>query len=117
MVENGLVLLLLFLGLGVFYEVGCMLELLMLVQGYFLVLGICLGYQVIVVYYGGKVGWVEDVMYGKLLVIIYIGEVMFVGLLQLLYVVCYYLLMVMELLDGLVFLVIVGIMVMVVYQV
>lgn len=81
-----------FLGLGMLSEVGCMLELLICMCGKLLIIGICFGYQVIVEVYGGYVGQVGEIFYGKVFSIEYDGQVMFVGLVNLLLVVCYYLL-------------------------
>ncbi len=46
-------------------DAGCMLPLIQLVAGQFPVLGICLGHQAIVQYFGGKIIRAENVMHGK----------------------------------------------------
>ncbi|TCI01816.1 aminodeoxychorismate/anthranilate synthase component II [Corallincola luteus] len=61
---------------------GCMLELIGLCQGQFPILGICLGHQAIVQFYGGEVGSAGDILHGKSSAISHIGEAMFNGLQQ-----------------------------------
>jgi anthranilate synthase component 2 len=62
---KGPVLLLLSPGPGAPSDAGCMPALLAKVAGIFPVLGICLGHQAIVEYYGGNVGRAKHVMHGK----------------------------------------------------
>ena len=52
-------------GPGAPSDAGCMPALLKQVAGVFPVIGICLGHQAIVEYYGGKVGRASYVMHGK----------------------------------------------------
>lgn len=63
--ESARVLLLLSPGPGTPSDAGCMLELIGLVKGQFPVLGICLGHQAIVEYYGGKIVRSKEVVHGK----------------------------------------------------
>ncbi len=63
--QNQKVVLMLSPGPGAPHQAGCMLELLNLVKGEFPVLGICLGHQGIVEYYGGDIVRAETVMHGK----------------------------------------------------
>ena len=63
--ESAAVLLLLSPGPGKPSDAGCMLELIGLVKGQFPVLGICLGHQAIVEYYGGKIVRSKEVVHGK----------------------------------------------------
>lgn len=91
-----------FFGFGVLSEVGCMLEFFICLCGKLFIIGICFGYQVIVEVYGGYVGQVGEIFYGKVLSIEYDGQVMFVGLTNLLLVVCYYLLVGSNILVGLI---------------
>ena len=62
---KGPVLLMLSPGPGAPSDAGCMPALLKQVAGVFPVIGICLGHQAIVEYYGGKVGRASYVMHGK----------------------------------------------------
>lgn len=59
------VLLMLSPGPGAPVSAGCMLELLDKVRGHFPVLGICLGHQAIIEYYGGEIVRAAKVMHGK----------------------------------------------------
>ncbi len=63
--KSARVILLLSPGPGTPKDAGCMLELIGLVRGQFPVLGICLGHQAIVEYYGGKIIRSKEVMHGK----------------------------------------------------
>ncbi len=67
-------------GPGAPHEAGCMLDLIGLCHGKVPILGICLGHQAIVEYYGGKVGPAEEIMHGKASAIEHIGEKMFAGI-------------------------------------
>ncbi|QCI27366.1 aminodeoxychorismate/anthranilate synthase component II [Buchnera aphidicola (Therioaphis trifolii)] len=44
---------------------GCMLHLLKLVIGKIPIIGICLGHQAIVQYYGGTIGYADKILHGK----------------------------------------------------
>jgi anthranilate synthase/aminodeoxychorismate synthase-like glutamine amidotransferase len=59
---------------------GCMLSLIGLCLGEFPILGICLGHQAIVQYYGGEVGSAGEILHGKSSAISHFGEAMFAGL-------------------------------------
>ncbi len=74
------VLLMLSPGPGTPSEAGCMLDLVGLVEGHFPVLGICLGHQAIVEYFGGEIIRAEQVMHGKSSLIEHNQSDMFTGL-------------------------------------
>ncbi|GAA5213292.1 aminodeoxychorismate/anthranilate synthase component II [Corallincola platygyrae] len=63
-------------------QAGCMLELIGLCKGVFPIMGICLGHQAIVQYYGGEVGSAGEILHGKSSAISHIGDQMFTGLQQ-----------------------------------
>ena len=84
------VLLLLSPGPGAPSEAGCMPELLKKVAGHFPVLGICLGHQAIVEYYGGIIGRASQVMHGKSSAVTHNEQAMFSGLPQPLHVARYH---------------------------
>lgn len=46
-------------------DAGCMPQLLQLLAGKIPILGICLGYQALVEYYGGKIDLAPDIVHGK----------------------------------------------------
>lgn len=75
-------------------EVGIFFDVICYYVGCLLIFGVCFGYQVMVQVFGGKVVCVVKVMYGKILLIIYNGEGVFWGLVNLFIVICYYLLVV-----------------------
>lgn len=77
---KGPILLMLSPGPGAPSDAGCMPELLAKVAGVFPVLGICLGHQAIIEYYGGKVGRAKQVMHGKSSAITHSQADMFTGL-------------------------------------
>ncbi|GGW75398.1 aminodeoxychorismate/anthranilate synthase component II [Alteromonas halophila] len=80
--QIGPVLLMLSPGPGAPSDAGCMPALLQKAAGQFPVLGICLGHQAIIEYYGGKVGRADQVMHGKASEITHTGDAMFTGLSQ-----------------------------------
>jgi anthranilate synthase component 2 len=88
--KKGPVLLMLSPGPGAPSEAGCMPELLKAVAGQYPVLGICLGHQAIVEYYGGVVGRAKTVMHGKSSAITHSGKAMFSNLPQPLHVARYH---------------------------
>ena len=67
-------------GPGTPSKAGCMPALLKLVAGKYPVIGICLGHQAIVEYYGGEVGRAEQVKHGKSSLIEHTGKEMFAHL-------------------------------------
>lgn len=77
---QGQVMILLSPGPGTPSKAGSMPELLSYVAGKYPVLGICLGHQAIVEYYGGSVGRSGEVMHGKSSAIEHSGDRMFSGL-------------------------------------
>lgn len=95
------VLLLLSPGPGAPSDAGCMPELLKKVAGQFPVLGICLGHQAIVEYYGGIVDKASKVMHGKSSAITHSERAMFHGLPQPLHVARYHSLVAKTLPDNL----------------
>jgi anthranilate synthase component 2 len=95
------VLLMLSPGPGAPSEAGCMPALLKKVAGNFPVIGICLGHQAIVEYYGGLVGRATQVMHGKSSAITHSGKDMFEGLQQPLHVARYHSLVAHSLPDNL----------------
>ncbi|APD85821.1 aminodeoxychorismate/anthranilate synthase component II [Alteromonas gracilis] len=94
---KGPVLLMLSPGPGAPSDAGCMPALLKMVSGVFPVIGICLGHQAIVEYYGGTVGRASQVMHGKSSAITHSEEAMFKGLQQPLHVARYHSLVAHEL--------------------
>ncbi|ALM91143.1 aminodeoxychorismate/anthranilate synthase component II [Alteromonas stellipolaris] len=98
---KGPVLLMLSPGPGAPSEAGCMPALLEKVAGTFPVLGICLGHQAIVEYYGGIVGRATQVMHGKSSAITHSEKDMFTDLPQPLHVARYHSLAAQTLPDAL----------------
>lgn len=95
------VLLMLSPGPGAPSDAGCMPALLEKVAGKFPVIGICLGHQAIVEYYGGVVGRATQVMHGKSSAITHSEKGMFTGLQQPLHVARYHSLVAHSLPDSL----------------
>ena len=67
-------------GPGAPHEAGCMMELIGKVAGKAPILGICLGHQAMVEYYGGKVERAPFVVHGKASPTMHNGEVVFANL-------------------------------------
>lgn len=67
-------------GPGAPAEAGCMLALIGKVAGKLPILGICLGHQALVEYYGGTVGRAEQIVHGKASPVTHNGQGMFSGL-------------------------------------
>lgn len=83
-----------FFGFCIFNEVGVLLVVIECFVGKLLLFGVCFGYQSIGQVFGGEVVWVWQVMYGKISLIYYKDFGVFVGLVNFLMVMCYYLLVV-----------------------
>ncbi len=79
-VESGKAALVLSPGPGAPHEAGCMMELIGKVAGKVPMLGICLGHQAMVEYYGGKVERAPFVVHGKASPTIHNGEGVFANL-------------------------------------
>ena len=99
--QKSSVLLMLSPGPGAPSDAGCMPALLEKVAGTFPVIGICLGHQAIVEYYGGVVGRATQVMHGKSSAITHSEKGMFEGLQQPLHVARYHSLVAHSLPDNL----------------
>lgn len=67
-------------GPGAPAEAGCMLSLIGKVAGKLPILGICLGHQALVEYYGGTVGRAGQIVHGKASPVSHNGQGMFSGL-------------------------------------
>ncbi|MCC4834892.1 MULTISPECIES: aminodeoxychorismate/anthranilate synthase component II [unclassified Shewanella] len=78
--ESGQAALVLSPGPGAPHEAGCMMELISKVAGKVPMLGICLGHQAMVEYYGGKVERAPFVVHGKASPTIHNGEGVFANL-------------------------------------
>lgn len=78
--ETGQAALVLSPGPGAPHEAGCMMELISKVAGKVPMLGICLGHQAMVEYYGGKVERAPFVVHGKASPTIHNGEGVFANL-------------------------------------
>ncbi len=78
--EQGQAALVLSPGPGAPHEAGCMMELIAKVAGKVPMLGICLGHQAMVEYYGGKVERAPFVVHGKASPTIHNGEGVFANL-------------------------------------
>lgn len=61
-------------------QAGCLLELIGLCRGEVPMIGICLGHQALIEYYGGHVGKAEDTVHGKASAIDHDNQLMFAGL-------------------------------------
>jgi anthranilate synthase component 2 len=61
-------------------QAGCLLELIGLCQGQIPMIGICLGHQALIEYYGGQVGKAKDTVHGKASSISHDNALMFEGL-------------------------------------
>lgn len=78
--ETEQVLLVLSPGPGTPANAGCMLQLIALCRGHYPVLGICLGHQAIVEYYGGVIGRAGETVHGKTSAITLTAHTVFNGL-------------------------------------
>lgn len=63
-------------------QAGCMLELIALCQGEVPIIGICLGHQALIEYFGGEVASAGEILHGKASSINHDGQRMFSGLPQ-----------------------------------
>lgn len=61
-------------------QAGCMLELIALCQGRYPIIGVCLGHQALIEYFGGEVASAGEILHGKASSIEHDGERMFAGL-------------------------------------
>ena len=80
--SQGPTLLLLSPGPGAPSDAGCMPEVIARAAGQYPILGICLGHQAIVEYYGGTVVRAEAVVHGKASALTHCGDKMFANLPQ-----------------------------------
>lgn len=67
-------------GPGAPRDAGCMLELIALCEGVVPIIGICLGHQALIEYFGGEVANAGEIIHGKASSISHDGQRMFVGL-------------------------------------
>ncbi|MCW5197072.1 glutamine amidotransferase-related protein [Buchnera aphidicola] len=67
-------------GPGIPKQSGCMMHLLSFVIGIVPVIGICLGYQAIVEYYGGVLKYTNQILHGKTSLVLHDGKEMFKGI-------------------------------------
>lgn len=61
-------------------QAGCLLELIALCRGQIPMIGICLGHQALVEYYGGSIGKAKETVHGKASSIDHDNQLMFEGL-------------------------------------
>ncbi|PPI88829.1 anthranilate synthase component II [Candidatus Pantoea edessiphila] len=61
-------------------DAGCMLKLIERLCGYKPIIGICLGHQAIIEFYGGKICQSREILHGKISLIHHDGEAMFKNL-------------------------------------